>query len=126
MAMTKKEQAEREALLNEIARLKAWRLTEPVKRDVPPPLTSEAGSRLTKGWDYNAYSSCVYKACSSCISHGKGWERTLSQHPIALFSTRERAYAALRYAVEQECIARLAEIDKAATHHQEPNDGDDA
>ena len=110
MAMTKKEQAERQALLNEIARLKAWRLTQPVERDLAPPEYKD-GEKLTRGWDFNSHSMTVYKACSSSIYHGHGWEKTTSQRPIALFSTRERAYAALRYAVEQECLDRLARID---------------
>jgi hypothetical protein len=117
MAMNKKEQAEHQSLIDEIMLLKAWRLTVPVERDLPPP--SGYGAALTKGWDFNAYSNQIYKACSSNMCHGTGWERTSTQQPSSLFSTPELAYAALRYAVEQEYIKRLASIDKAASNHSE-------
>jgi hypothetical protein len=110
MAMNKKEQAERQELLEQIARLKAWRLTQPVERDLAPP---RASGELSRGWDFNAHNNRVFKACSSCTSHGDGWERTSSQNSRRLFSTPERAYAALRYAVEQECITRLVGVDSA-------------
>ena len=92
-----------EALRQKVKGLEALTATEePVERDLPPP--KEHGS-LSRGWNYNTYlaldraeltSDCVYKACSSSIFHGRGWERTSTQRPAHLFSTRGRALRALR------------------------------
>jgi hypothetical protein len=108
MAMTKKEQAAFEELRKELALTKAWKLTDPVERDLPPP---DSPTELSRGWDFNTYSGTVYKACSDSFYNGNGWEKTTSQRPLALFSTFERAKAALRYAVEREPLERLARTD---------------
>lgn len=47
MAMNKTERAEMEALRNELAPAKAWRRTEPVEKDVPPP---DCYDELRTGW----------------------------------------------------------------------------
>lgn len=116
MAMTK---AERKAFADMEQRLylaMAWRRTGHVERDLRPP---ESGG-LSKGWDFNSHNLHVYKSCSSSVSHGSGWEKTSTQNARSLYSTRERAIAALRYAVEQESVERLAKIDRLFnTEHNE-------
>lgn len=110
MSMNKKEQAEHQALIDEIYLLKAWRLSDPVKRDLSPP---NIYNELSRGWDFNAYSMRVEKACSSSCYHGSGWEKTSSQHSRSLFSTEALALAAMRYEIEREAIKKLASIDKS-------------
>lgn len=110
--MNKKEREAFEALERELALAWAWKLTDPVERDLPPPELGERLRALSIGWNFNAYSGTVYKACSSSIYHGEGWEKTSSQGPLALFSSFDRAKAALRYAVEREALERLAVIDR--------------
>lgn len=113
--MTKKEQTEFDQLKHELALAKALRWTVgEVKRDVPPPT---GFMELSKGWDFNAYSRKVYKACSSSINHGDGWVATNTQKPLWLFSTPALAYAALRRAVEREAAINLLAIDDAAQQH---------
>jgi hypothetical protein len=109
--MNKKESAEMQALKDQIIRLQAWKLTDKVDRDLPPPAHGSNG--LTRGWDFNDYSNSVFKVCSSSIHHGHGWEKTSSQDPRHLFSTEELAYRALRYAVEQKSLDAMSKIDAA-------------
>jgi len=111
MAMTKKEREAFAALEKELALARAWKLTTPVETDVPPPPHSIIANPLTRGWNFSAYNDDVYKACSSSISHGRGWGKTTSQRPLPLYSTFELAKAALRYAVEREVLEKLARID---------------
>jgi hypothetical protein len=108
MAMTKKEREEMEALRRELAIASAFRMTDPVDRDLPPPTDF---SDLSRGWDFNAHNRSVEKACSSCVHHGSGWERTNTQRPAHLYSTERRAWLALRYAIARQAAAHLAEID---------------
>lgn len=110
MTMTKKEQAAMQALEHELAMAKAFRRTGPVPRDLPPP-TMLGKDGLTRGWDYNVCGISVGKMCSSSIYHGFGWERTSTQQARTLYSTEVLAWAALRYAVEQEAAENLARID---------------
>lgn len=112
MAMTKAERALVEQLRSDLALLSAFRLTGPVERDLLPP-TDYFSQGLSRGWDYNLHSMSVGKACSSAVHHGRGWERTSSQKPLALFSTEERAWRALRRAVELQALRHLADIDEA-------------
>ena len=88
-----------------------------VHRDLPPP---EGFRELSKGWDFNVHrvmnrwgsSSAVFKACSSCVHHGEGWERTCTQRPVHLFSTERLAWMALRSAVLQQYGETLHAIEK--------------
>lgn len=119
MAMNKKEQAEMDALRKELAIAKALRFTDKVKPDVPPPTGggfSNGSMDLTRGWDahaclssYNSYR--VEKACSSSVHHGTGWEKTSSQWPRHLYSTRLLALRACRNQLEELVARSLAEID---------------
>jgi hypothetical protein len=78
--------------------------------DIPPP--EGYGDELTRGYVFNAYTDRVDVACSSGGAHAIGrTDKTTSQRPIPLYSTRRRALLALRNAVEQECAERLARID---------------
>lgn len=109
--LNKEQQAELDRLRRALAVALAWRRTEPVERDVPPPTS---GAPLSKGWDSRAWSGQwrVDKACSSSISHGDGWDRTTSQGARHLYSTRERALRAARYELEQQFALTLADIDE--------------
>jgi hypothetical protein len=114
MSMTKKELAEREELRRQLRLARAFRFTEKVERDVPPPETSSSFGALTKGFLYNAYHNSwrVEPACSSCVSHAFGRDdKTDSQQPCSLYSTRLLALKALRNDAEQQCAKWLAEID---------------
>lgn len=88
----------------------ALRFTQDVERDLPPP---QNFSGLSKGWNYNASLSYfrVEKACSSSVGHGDGWERTCSQCPLSLFTTKLKALMAMRRELEQECAKILAKVD---------------
>lgn len=109
MAMTKAEQAEMERL--KVRAALHW--TPEVLPDVPPP---EHGGTLTKGWAVVGRGSYghVDVACSSATSHALGYtDKTTSQQPISLYSTRLLALRAWRHQIEQECAKRLREIDRA-------------
>jgi len=114
MAMNKKEQAAFEALQRELLMAKAFRFTEPVKRDVVPP--SSMG--LNKGWDYNSYigghgGPRVDVACTSAVHHAFGNNtKTDTQQPRYLYSTKLLALRALRYDVEKQVANILADIDE--------------
>lgn len=76
---------------------------------IPPDIPAPKGGEQTSGWDYWAgrdYNQ-VYRAWSTSTAHGEGAQRepsrTGTQGARALYSTRERALAALL--VEQRRIA---------------------
>jgi hypothetical protein len=77
------------------------RKDQAVQRDLPPPTKLDT---LSRGWDFNAHSlqsnygarDVAFPACSSCVHHGSGWERTSTQGKKALFSTRKLALLAAR------------------------------
>jgi hypothetical protein len=109
MAMTKKEQAEMERLLT----LSALRMTSPVGKDLPPPILDGPRDTLTKGWDYNVHTVRVEPCCSSSLYHNWGsWEKTTTQQPRALYSTKMKALMALRHALELRCAAELRKVDR--------------
>jgi hypothetical protein len=86
-----------------------WSDDADIAPDVPPP---PAWREMTTGWTFNAYSQRVEVACSSAASHSVGrTDKTTTQQPLALYSTRERALRALRVALEREFAAELAKID---------------
>lgn len=107
--LNKQQQGELDNLRQALAVALAWTRTKPVERDLAPPKNG-----LSNGWDARAYGGeyRVDKACSSSVSHGDGWERTTSQNPLWLFSTRELALRAVRYELEQQCAKTLALIDE--------------
>lgn len=109
-----------EAVQERIDEAELWasfRPTEDVSRDLPPPKSS-GNDRLTMGWSVNVYRAMndshdpVYRACSSSISHGEGWEGTGAQRPIHLFSSRLLALKSCRRAVERKTAAILWSLDK--------------
>ncbi len=120
MAMNKKERealeaAERQARVNRALRWSDYS----VERDVPPP-TSGHGTTLSRGWDamlilggFRSITTGVGKKCSSSISHGIGWEKTSTQNPISLYSTRLKALCAQRVLAERAFAEMLADIDEA-------------
>ena len=117
MAMTKKEKAEIDALIQRAELLAALRWSTAVLPDVAPP---EIGLnvRYSNGWLFNAYSLSVEQAWSASTSHGYGVidpqsrYTSGSQNPSWLFSTQERALLAMRHAVEHDSAAKLLKIDK--------------
>lgn len=80
MGMNKKEQAAFADLEYRLRLAKALRFTEPIERDVQPPVYGSGGSGLRKGYDYNAYiggygsGPRVEKACTSSVGHCFGDE----------------------------------------------------
>lgn len=117
MAMTKAERNRLVELEEELRRAKAWRRTEPVEPDVPIP--GYDGPRLSKGWLYNAHlgsygsTAIVERACSSTVSHAFGQDdKTTTQQPRRLYSTKLLALKAARYDLEQQMEKILAETDR--------------
>ncbi len=125
--MNKKEQAAFDELKKQLdmarREARAWRLTEEVKPDVPPPTKS---GEYTFGWHSLEYlmDSCgrVEEAASSMGSHysgsrinqirsGKGYVSGI-QNPLPLHSTKARALKALRHKVEQRMLAMLVRLDR--------------
>jgi hypothetical protein len=109
MTMNKKEKAELALAKHELALHRTFSIQAgSVERDLPPPAW---GEELTKGWDFNTYSTRVFKACSDCVHHGVGWDKTDIQSSVSLYSTRDRAVMALRYSKQRECMKILLEVD---------------
>ena len=110
MAMTKKEKDAYEAALTAAA----LRTTADVKTDVTPPAGSDA--ELSKGWAVVAETSeyaRVEVACSSSIYHSIGkQDKTDSQRPKHLYSTKLLALKALRRAVEKRAAEQLRRVDR--------------
>lgn len=109
MTMNKKEKRALSDTQHELELHRAFRLTEPVERDLMPP---DSTSELSKGWNFNAYSGRVGKHCSHSVGNGAGWEKTSSQKSMRLFSTKELAIKALRYAVERKVMRQLLDVDQ--------------
>jgi hypothetical protein len=109
MAMTKKEQAEVAELKRKLSLVAALRWTDPVEPDVPYP--TGYGDKLSTG-----FCPCydrVEVACSSAGFHAVGrTDKTTSQQPRSLYSTRILALKALRHEVELRCANELARVDR--------------
>ena len=110
-----------EAKDNEARLARSLRFTEFVREDLPPP--SRTSNTLTKGCLSFLGNGSVTKACSSHISHGFGWEKTTSQKPQWLYSTRLLALRGLRNAVENRAAKELSDIDREI--EKELNDAND-
>lgn len=113
MAMTKKEQAEMQALRDEIRLAKALRWTGPAPtKDVPPPT---GWGELSVGWWYREneqWGDKVDQGCSSSVTHSThSTTKTSTQGPRYFYSTKLRALQALRVEVELVSAKRLAAID---------------
>ena len=110
MSMNKKELAQMDELRRELRIARAWKLTEPVETDLQPP---NFGGPLVKGFLFNSYSMQVEKACTDYVHHSWGRDdKTDSQGTYSLFSTPLLALRAMRYQIERECIAKLAQVDE--------------
>ncbi len=112
-------------LENRVATLEGVQNPEKIERDLPPP---KGISGLSKGWNFNehvmmssyGHAGAVFKACSDCVHHGSGWERTSSQRPIHLFSTELLAWKALRAAVMKMFGEKIAFIDRKIRETEKP------
>lgn len=113
--MTKKEQAQVEALLQKVRLIGALRWTSEVKPDIAPP---DRG--YTTGWNRNASLSypSVDEGWSGSSCHGSGkppaenqrhW--SASQGARSLYSSRLLALKALRHSLEREAATILARVD---------------
>lgn len=108
MAMNKKEQAEFAALKEEVCIARALRFTDPVSPDVAPPKFG----RLSTGFLF-AGTRGVEVACSSSTGHAYGRDdKTTTQNPRWLYSTKLLALRAMRHEREIICARELARIDK--------------
>lgn len=118
--LTKKQQDEIEAQQHEERIRAALRWTAAPERDVPPPSVAERGLRLTTGYTFHAYNRSVSVACSSSTHHAVGrTDRTTSQQPLALYSSRRLALQALRAALEREFAEALEKIDRQIEKEQQ-------
>lgn len=106
-------QAEFEKLQKERDLLAAFHRTRPVEPDVGIPKTG-----FVRGFTYNAHTRKVYHSISTMnyhsfneLAYGQCAETT-SQGPIRQYSSKLLAARALRWAVEQDCAVRLAEVDR--------------
>jgi len=116
MAMNKKEKA----LVEDLKTYAALRHTADVKPDVPIP--ESLSQELSKGYlpvGHLSDMARVEPACSSSVHHGIGrQDKTSSQRPVELYSTRMLALRKLRYDAEQECARRLRRIDRMIEDEQ--------
>lgn len=130
MAMSKREQLELDTLRQRVAELEALRITTPPPtRDLPRPAPDSPFGTTTFGWNFNSYTKRVYPVSSESHAHcdGKHVNRSStrdyhsgwSQYGVDLYSTPQRAYLALRAAVEAEYAKVLAEIDAAMAELEE-------
>lgn len=109
MAMNKKELAEVEALKTRLS-LRFYEVVEP---DIDIPT-----SGIVNGWLFNEHTMRVEKACSSSHSHNYGgWDKTTTQHPRRLYSTKQLAYKsllsqmAIRFSIELRSVEKRMEED---------------
>lgn len=104
------------SLEDRVLRAEAELRDEPTPElDVPPPPSSSPTGTLSKGWAINRHRGIgagVFKACSSYVHHGEGWDKTTTQQPIHLYSTELRATQALRAEFVAEHRKNIAAIDR--------------
>lgn len=112
--MTKKEQLEVQAKLDELAWRASLHACDPVTPDIEPPVWENSSisspEPLTKG-----YLPCydhVEEACSSTVHHGLGQaDKTTRQGARSLYSTRLLALQAMRHEMAKRFGKELARID---------------
>ena len=76
---------------------------------LPPEVFS---GTLSTGYLYNAYTMRVDVACSSSVYHGVGrTDKTSTQRPVWLYSTKSLAATAMRFDIELECAEKLYRVD---------------
>lgn len=109
MVMNKKEKAVVEDLMVRFS----LRWTEEVLPDVQPPSNSSRvkWDELSTGFTYNAYTLKIERK-----------DKTSAQQPLALYSTKELAAKAMRYAVELKCAEELRKVDKKIESILEENE----
>ena len=107
--MNKTEQKEFERLKMLLA-LKHWPKVLP---DVAPPTkTVDNFNKLTTGYAFNSYAKAVSIACSSCTSHAIGQtDKTTSQQPKALYSTKKLAYQAMLHEMSLRFAAEMRQVE---------------
>ena len=115
-----------------VMRALRWSNETEIRPDVPPP--PHSSDMLSVGYTYNEHllsgvcgsaSRAVSTACSSSTSHCVGrTDKTSTQHPMRLYSTRLLAMRALRCKVELQFAIILAGIDAEIKQELEKN-GDD-
>lgn len=116
MAMNKKEAAHVADLERQLAEAMAFRRTDAVKPDVPPPGPSSMG-RMTFGFRHHIYDlkASAEPAASSTIGHYSYYEGGKrsggSQRAIWLCSTRLLALQVARNKMENEVARALAKLD---------------
>ena len=110
MPMTRKERESYELMQLEVTLHKAMFVSDLIEPDVPPPL---GGEPMTTGWTYNEHSIRILPACSSSVGHGLDQtDKTTSQRPLALYSTRALAYKALRGVLSRRYALHLLQLDR--------------
>lgn len=123
MAMTKKERAQHDAAIKAARVAGALRWTSEVKPDIDIPTTV---AHLARGWLFNTHNARVAPACSSTVHHSFGRnDRTETQGPRCLYSTKVLALQAMRHELEREFAQRLAYVDEqidSARMEEESND----
>lgn len=126
MAMTKKEKAEMQAAIDRAELLAALRWTAPVERDVDIPEEGYAA-----GWDYNKSSRLIWRTWTGSLVHGRGEAPKPNQRYYSatqggrrLFSTPEKALAALRHELECLAAANLLAVDRRIKAKSFDNVGD--
>lgn len=88
----------------------ALHFTHPVSPDVEPP---DSYNEIRKGFLFNTYCREVKPACTSFLYHAYGRDdKTTTQQPKSLYSTRLLALMALRHAMEIQMATDLANIDE--------------
>jgi hypothetical protein len=113
MAMTKKEKAEFDAAIYRAQLIAALLWTAAVEPDVNVP---ERG--FSEGWLFNPYTMEVWESWSDQTGFGRGPAPIEgnryggTQGSRKLYSSKKRAFMALRHAVEKEAAAKLLKIDK--------------
>ena len=109
--MTKKELAAFEELQLKLRMVIALRMTDQVTQpDVAPPTEP---FELTTGWVFNSHARRVNVACSSGTGHSFGRnDKTDSQQPAWLYSSKKLALQAMRHELELEFAKALLLVDK--------------
>lgn len=107
--MTKKERAAIDAKIKALRIRAALCWSDEYLPDVPIP----EGGELSKGWLPTLWDGGAQMACSSTVYHGTGrWDRTTSQGPRRLYSTKLLALLACRHAAALDAATKLASIDE--------------
>lgn len=116
MAMNKAEKAHVAALEKQLAEAVAFRRTELVRPDVPPPRPGTSMAGMTFGFRPHTYGleASAKPAASSCVGHysySDGKRMGGSQRSIPLCSTRLLALKVARCEMERNMAVALARLD---------------